>query len=100
MLSVKIKSILLLAPLLFCAFGLSAATHTTLAWQASDVTPETYRVHYRKKAWSFTRVQDTGAKTTHTFDGLKAGATFTFYVTARAYGIESGKSNVVTYKIK
>jgi len=77
------------------------AAQATLAWDPnteSDLAG--YRIHYGTASGSYTVHTDVHNVTTYTVDGLTAGQTYYFAVTAYdASGNESGYSNPVSYAV-
>jgi hypothetical protein len=82
-------------------FSAPAASNKTLTWDAS---PEFglvgYKIYYGTASYSYTQTVTVGNVTRATIDGLEAGRTYYFAVTALyGFGEESDFSNEATYVV-
>jgi len=93
--ALAIITTLLLVP----ATGL--ALSVTLAWDPSvDATVIGYRVHYGTTSQTYTETLDSGSNTVGTVEGLVAGKTYYFVVTAyTVQGVESVPSWEISYTV-
>jgi len=99
--SSRLSVVLAIIATLLLVTSSGVARSVTLAWDPSvDATVNGYRVHYGTTSQTYTKTLDTGSNTVGTVEGLVAGKTYYFVVTAyTAQGVESVPSWEISYTV-